>query len=100
MISPLEQLHRDAERVGAVLVLTSTADRRDSTGHRYLSSGSEGRLSRLAVVRPNRDAPTRWSQLQTGAVLAHAVVDELPLCQAAVLLLTQIQPHIRRRQAT
>ena len=96
---PMDALHLAAEYVGAAVVITSSADRRDGNRRRYLSDRPGAQLTRLAVVRPNRDAPSRWDQLNSGIPLCIASLETLTIDQAAVLLLDHESLQRQRRQA-
>lgn len=105
-VRPLELLHRAADFVGAVVCLTSSADRRGARGQRAYTRDEGARLTRLVVVKP---APTaaryesRWERLQQGIVLCQCTLeDAVPLDDAASLLVEQLHGAInewRKRQA-
>lgn len=95
-IRPLELLHRVAQRLEAVVCLTSTADARDPNTHRRVLTCDEGaRLMRLAVVRPG-EGIGRWDTLNRGTVLAaHLVGANVRLDDVADLLLVVLAPFVR-----
>lgn len=93
---PMQALQLAAEYHGAVLAIVTSAERRDARGRRFLSAKPGARLGQLAVVRPNRDAPTRTDQLYTGRVLCRASLAELSIDEAAELLLAHESLKHRR----
>lgn len=104
-VRPLELLNRAATFVGAVVCLTSSADRRRA-GVRPFSRDEGSQLRALVVVKP---APTfarygsRWERLQAGIVLCKCdLEDAVPIDDAAEVLVEQLHTAIndwRKRSA-
>jgi hypothetical protein len=92
---PLEQLHHTAERLGAVICLTTDADFR--ANHRRIYTLETGAtLSTLSVVQPNRTKGLdRWQRLNTGQILAtHRLHPDDWLDTIAAALLEELAPLV------
>lgn len=96
-IRPLELLHRAASFVGAVVCLTSTADRRRGDRRPY-TRDKGAQLKALVVVKPavtRERYAHRWDRLQHGVVLCQVPIeDAVPLDDAAIVLVEQLQSAI------
>lgn len=91
-VRPLEILHRAADMLSAVVLLTTSRDRRRN-GRRIDSADAGAKLKDLMVVRPaaRLGVMSRWDALAVGTVLATAdVVDAVALDDVAELLLSQL----------
>lgn len=98
---PLEELQRLADRIGAVIALTTDRDAREPRGGRRAYTREPGAtLRKLVVVRPMQlDRYTRWERLARGLVLAEVMLDGLNVDQAASRILDQLGPAVERRNA-
>ncbi|MFL5911429.1 MAG: hypothetical protein ACJ768_12745 [Gaiellaceae bacterium] len=98
-VRPLELLHRCANYLGTVVLLSSSADRFQAAGDRTrrklytLDPGS--RLTRLLVVRLARDEGPRWWRLHHGVTLAQVPLEDgVPLDAVAQLLVGELHALI------
>lgn len=97
-IRPLELLHRAADFVGAVVCLTSTADRRRG-GERIYSRDEGAQLKALVVVKPapaSARYESRWRRLQQGIVLCQCPLEDcVTVDDAATFLAEQLTAAIQ-----
>jgi len=97
-IRPFEPLHLAAVRAGAVVCLTSTADRRAQDGRKPYTRREGSRLRMLVVVQPLREGDhDRFQRLAHGVTLCQCEVDDqAPLEGAALVLVERLTAHARR----